>query len=64
MPFSHMFQKKAGSYGKDTKGLLRLHQFNKVELVQLVKPEDSYGILEELTSHVDIPAPLISNMKS
>ena len=51
--FSACFRREAGSYGKDTKGLLRLHQFNKVELVQFVKPEDSYGILEELTSHAE-----------
>ena len=51
--FSACFRREAGSYGKDTKGLLRLHQFNKVELVQFVKPEDSYSILEELTSHAE-----------
>jgi len=44
------FRKEAGSYGKDTKGLVRIHQFNKVELVKFVKPEDSYGELEELLS--------------
>ena len=44
-----MFRREAGSYGKDTKGLLRLHQFNKVELVKFTKPEDSYKELNSLT---------------
>jgi len=46
--YSACFRREAGSYGKDTKGLLRLHQFNKVELVKFVKPEDSYIELESL----------------
>ena len=46
--YSACFRREAGSYGKDTKGLLRLHQFNKVELVKFVKPEDSYVELESL----------------
>jgi len=46
--FSSCFRREAGSYGKDTKGLLRLHQFNKVELVKFVKPEESYNELESL----------------
>ena len=46
--YSACFRREAGSYGKDTKGLLRLHQFNKVELVQFVKPQESYDKLEEL----------------
>ena len=46
--YSACFRREAGSYGKDTKGLLRLHQFNKVELVQFVNPELSYKSLEEL----------------
>jgi seryl-tRNA synthetase len=45
------FRSEAGSYGKDTRGLIRQHQFDKVELVQIVKPEDSYAALEELTGH-------------
>ncbi len=45
------FRSEAGSYGKDTRGLIRQHQFDKVELVQIVRPEDSYRALEELTSH-------------
>ena len=43
------FRREAGSYGKDTRGLIRQHQFNKVELVKFVKPEDSYDELELLT---------------
>ena len=46
--YSACFRREAGSYGKDTKGLLRLHQFNKVELVKFVKPENSYSELEKL----------------
>ncbi|MGH8129674.1 MAG: serine--tRNA ligase [Steroidobacteraceae bacterium] len=45
------FRSEAGSYGKDTRGLIRQHQFDKVELVQIVRPEDSYRALEELTGH-------------
>ncbi len=45
------FRSEAGSYGKDTRGLIRQHQFDKVELVHVVRPQDSYAALEELTSH-------------
>ncbi|MGH8250971.1 MAG: serine--tRNA ligase [Steroidobacteraceae bacterium] len=45
------FRSEAGSYGKDTRGLIRQHQFDKVELVQVVRPQDSYRSLEELTGH-------------
>jgi seryl-tRNA synthetase len=45
------FRSEAGSYGKDTRGLIRQHQFDKVELVQVVKPANSYEALEELTGH-------------
>jgi seryl-tRNA synthetase len=45
------FRSEAGSYGKDTRGLIRQHQFDKVELVQIVRPQDSYAALEELTGH-------------
>jgi len=45
------FRSEAGSYGKDTRGLIRQHQFDKVELVQVVRPQDSYQALEELTGH-------------
>ena len=51
--YSACFRREAGSHGKETKGLLRLHQFNKVELVQFVKPNESYKILEELTKHAE-----------
>ena len=51
--YSACFRREAGSYGKDTRGLLRLHQFNKVELVQFVKPEDSYSTLELLLSDAE-----------
>lgn len=47
------FRSEAGSYGRDTRGLIRMHQFDKVELVQIVKPEDSMATLEELTNHAE-----------
>ena len=47
------FRSEAGSYGKDTRGMIRQHQFDKVELVQIVRPEDSYRALEELTGHAE-----------
>ncbi|VAW81012.1 Seryl-tRNA synthetase [hydrothermal vent metagenome] len=47
------FRSEAGSYGKDTRGLIRQHQFEKVEMVQIVRPEDSYDALEELTGHAE-----------
>lgn len=47
--YTPCFRKEAGSYGKDIRGLIRQHQFNKVELVKFVKPEDSYEELEKLT---------------
>ena len=49
--FTPCFRREAGSYGKDTRGLIRLHQFNKVELVSFVKPDQSYEELERLTRH-------------
>ena len=51
--YSACFRREAGSYGKDTRGFLRVHQFNKVELVQFVKPEKSYEALELLTTHAE-----------
>lgn len=51
--YSACFRSEAGSAGRDTRGLIRQHQFNKVELVQFVKPEDSYETLEELTGHAE-----------
>src|SRR3990167_3957894 len=47
------FRSEAGSYGKDTRGMIRQHQFEKVELVQIVEPAHSYQVLEELTSHAE-----------
>lgn len=47
------FRSEAGSYGKDVRGLIRQHQFDKVELVQIVHPERSYAALEELTGHAE-----------
>lgn len=47
------FRREAGSYGRDTRGMIRQHQFEKVELVQIVKPEDSYDALEQLTGHAE-----------
>ena len=47
------FRSEAGSYGQDTRGMIRQHQFEKVELVQIVKPEDSYGALELLVGHAE-----------
>ncbi len=47
------FRSEAGSHGKDTRGMIRQHQFEKVELVQIVTPEDSFAALEELTGHAE-----------
>lgn len=47
------FRSEAGSYGKDVRGMIRQHQFEKVELVQIVRPEESYAALEELTRHAE-----------
>ena len=47
------FRSEAGSYGKDTRGMIRQHQFEKVEMVQIVRPADSYNALEELTRHAE-----------
>jgi seryl-tRNA synthetase len=47
------FRSEAGSYGKDTRGMIRQHQFDKVELVQIVRPEESYAALESLTMHAE-----------
>ena len=51
--YTPCFRREAGSYGKDTRGLIRLHQFNKVELVAFTRPEDSYEELERLTGHAE-----------
>ena len=47
------FRSEAGSYGRDTRGMIRQHQFDKVELVQLTRPDDSYAALERLTGHAE-----------
>ncbi|MCS3430792.1 serine--tRNA ligase [Klebsiella sp. BIGb0407] len=47
------FRSEAGSYGRDTRGLIRMHQFDKVEMVQIVRPEDSMDALEEMTGHAE-----------
>jgi len=51
--YTPCFRREAGSYGKDVRGLNRLHQFDKVEIVQLVHPEKSYDVLEEMVSHIE-----------
>jgi seryl-tRNA synthetase len=51
--YTPCFRSEAGSYGKDTRGLIRNHQFNKVELVKFARPEDSYNELEKLTSNAE-----------
>jgi len=48
------FRSEAGSYGRDTRGLIRQHQFDKVEMVQIVRPEESYKALEEITGHAEV----------
>ncbi len=51
---SPCFRSEAGSYGKDTRGMIRQHQFDKVELVQIVRPDTSYDSLEQLTGHAEV----------
>jgi seryl-tRNA synthetase len=51
--YTACFRREAGSYGKDTKGLIRVHQFDKVEMVKFVKPEDSYNELEKLVNDAE-----------
>lgn len=51
--YTPCFRREAGSYGKDVRGLNRLHQFDKVEVVQLVQPEKSYDVLEDMVAHVE-----------
>ena len=52
--YTPCFRKEAGSYGKDTRGLIRQHQFNKVEMVWLAKPEESMDILEKMTCEAEL----------
>jgi seryl-tRNA synthetase len=51
--YSPCFRREAGSFGKDVRGLNRVHQFNKVEIVQIVQPEKSYDVLDEMVAHVE-----------
>ena len=51
---SPCFRSEAGSYGKDTRGMIRQHQFDKVEMVQIVHPDHSYDALEEMTGHAEV----------
>ncbi len=51
--YTPCFRREAGSYGKDVRGLNRLHQFDKVEIVQIVKPEESYATLDTMVAHVE-----------
>ncbi len=51
--YTPCFRREAGSYGKDVRGLNRLHQFDKVEIVRIEKPENSYSALEEMVAHVE-----------
>ena len=51
--YTPCFRREAGSYGKDVRGLNRLHQFDKVEIVRLEKPENSYAALDEMVAHVE-----------
>lgn len=48
------FRSEAGSYGRDTRGMIRQHQFDKVEMVQVVHPDSSYGVLEEMVGHAEV----------
>jgi seryl-tRNA synthetase len=51
--YTPCFRREAGSYGKETRGIVRVHQFDKVEMVRFERPEDSYRALEELTGHAE-----------
>ena len=51
--YTPCFRREAGSYGKDVRGLNRVHQFDKVEIVQMVHPDNSYKVLEEMVAHVE-----------
>ncbi|MEJ7673024.1 MAG: aminoacyl--tRNA ligase-related protein [Chitinophagaceae bacterium] len=51
--YTPCFRREAGSYGKDVRGLNRVHQFDKVEIIQLVHPQKSYEVLEEMVMHVE-----------
>ncbi len=52
--YSPCFRREAGSYGKDVRGLNRVHQFEKVEIVQIAHPDKSYQVLDEMIAHVEL----------
>ena len=65
--YTPCFRSEAGSYGKDMRGLIRQHQFDKVELVKLTRPEDSYQELEDLTRNAENlskPWPCLSDSRA
>ena len=64
--YTPCFRREAGSYGKDVRGLNRLHQFDKVEIVRIEKPEDSYAALDEMIAHVErwLEISSVSNFES
>lgn len=62
--YSACFRAEAGSAGRDTRGLIRQHQFNKVELVKFTKPEDSWDELEKLTANAEKGAAIIGTAVS
>ncbi|MCZ0212005.1 serine--tRNA ligase, partial [Streptomyces sp. UMAF16] len=51
--YSPCFRREAGSFGKDVRGLNRLHQFEKVEIIQIVHPDNSYATLDAMVNHVE-----------
>ena len=51
--YSPCFRREAGSFGKDVRGLNRVHQFEKIEIIQIVHPDKSYGVLDEMVAHVE-----------
>ncbi len=60
--YTPCFRREAGSYGKDVRGLNRLHQFDKVEIVQLADPQKSYDVLEEMVNHIEKLCRLFSSL--
>ena len=58
--YTPCFRREAGSYGKDVRGLNRVHQFDKVEIVQIVHPDKSYDVIEEMANHIEV---LLQNLK-
>ncbi|HNJ59374.1 MAG TPA: serine--tRNA ligase, partial [Chitinophagaceae bacterium] len=58
--YSPCFRREAGSFGKEVRGLNRVHQFEKVEIIQIVEPEKSYSVLDEMVAHVEA---LLTNLE-